>query len=97
MVLGTALGWANATTVVVSIILAFGFGYALTVRGVLRSGATLDQAIRVALAADTVSIAVMELVRQRGGRRRAGCPGRRPGQWALLGYRWPCRWPSRLW
>jgi hypothetical protein len=48
--------------VVLSIVLAFVFGYALTMRGVLRSGAGLRTALRVALAADTVSIAVMELV-----------------------------------
>jgi hypothetical protein len=62
MVIGTAAGWHNAATVTVSIILAFVFGYALTLRGVLRGGLGLAAAIRVALAADTVSIAVMELV-----------------------------------
>jgi len=62
MVLGTALGWHNAATVVVSVLLAFVFGYSLTMRGVLRSGLTLRSAVTVALAADTVSIAVMELV-----------------------------------
>ncbi|WP_424214162.1 DUF4396 domain-containing protein [Streptomyces sp. BI20] len=62
MILGTALGWGNAATMVLAIALAFVFGYALTLRGVLRSGLGLGAAIRVALAADTVSIAVMELV-----------------------------------
>jgi len=62
MVVGTALGWHNAATVVLSVVLAFVFGYALTMRGVLRSGLALASAVRVALAADTVSIAVMELV-----------------------------------
>ncbi|GAA4350777.1 DUF4396 domain-containing protein [Angustibacter luteus] len=62
MVIGTAFGLPNATTVVLSIALAFAFGYALTLRGVLRSGLDVRSAIRVALAADTVSIAVMELV-----------------------------------
>lgn len=42
--------------------LAFVFGYALTMRGVLRAGVGVRQALRVALAADTVSIAVMEIV-----------------------------------
>jgi hypothetical protein len=62
MVAGTSLGLHNAATVVVSILLAFVFGYGLTMRGVLRAGLPLRQALGVALAADTVSIAVMELI-----------------------------------
>lgn len=62
MIIGTAAGLHNAATVVVSIALAFVFGYALTMRGVLRAGLALRQALKVALAADTVSIAVMELI-----------------------------------
>ena len=62
MVLGTALGLHNAATVVLSIVLAFFIGYALTMRGVLKGGLGFKAALKVALAADTVSIAVMELV-----------------------------------
>ncbi|MEU1316733.1 DUF4396 domain-containing protein [Streptomyces tibetensis] len=62
MVIGTALGWGNAPTMVVAIGLAFLFGYSFTLFAVLRAGLSLKAAIRVALAADTVSIAVMELV-----------------------------------
>jgi hypothetical protein len=62
MVIGTALGWGDVPTIVLSIALAFLFGYALTIRPVLRSGLPFRQAIGVALAADTVSIAVMEIV-----------------------------------
>ena len=62
MVIGTAAGLLNAATVVLSIVLAFVFGYALTMRGVLRAGVGFRQAVRVALAADTVSIAVMEIL-----------------------------------
>src|SRR3954454_14008434 len=62
MVIGTATGMSNAATVVLSIALAFVFGYALTMRGVLASGVGFRQALRIALAADTVSIAVMEVV-----------------------------------
>jgi hypothetical protein len=62
MVIGTAAGLHNAATVVLSIALAFVFGYALTMRGVLRAGVGVRRALKVALAADTVSIAVMELV-----------------------------------
>jgi hypothetical protein len=62
MVIGTALGLHNATTIVLSIILAFIFGYALTMRGVLRAGVGFRTALGVALAADTVSIAIMEVL-----------------------------------
>lgn len=62
MVIGTSLGLHDAATVVLAIALAFAFGYAFTTRGVLRAGLPLRQALRVALAADTVSIAVMEVV-----------------------------------
>jgi hypothetical protein len=62
MVIGTALGLHNAATVVLSIALAFLFGYGLTMRGVLRAGVSLRQAFGIALAADSVSIAVMELM-----------------------------------
>src|SRR5215203_1607198 len=62
MVIGTTAGLANGTTVALSIALAFFFGYALTVRGVLRAGLPLGRAVRVALAADTISIVVMEVV-----------------------------------
>jgi hypothetical protein len=62
MVIGTSMGLHNGATVVLSIALAFVFGYGLTMRGVLRAGVPFRQALKVALAADTVSIAVMEVV-----------------------------------
>jgi hypothetical protein len=62
MVIGTALGWSNGATIALAIVLAFFFGYSLTIRPVLRSGVPFRQAVKVALAADTVSIAVMEIV-----------------------------------
>ncbi|NGO71151.1 DUF4396 domain-containing protein [Streptomyces boncukensis] len=62
MVVGTALGWHNAPTMVLAIALAFVFGYSLTMVAVLRAGLDLRAALKVALAADTVSIVVMELV-----------------------------------
>jgi hypothetical protein len=62
MVIGTAFGWGNAATVVLSIALAFLFGYSLTMRPVLRAGLALGAAIPIAFASDTVSIAVMELI-----------------------------------
>ena len=58
----TAIWIQTATSVVLSIVLAFVFGYALTMRGVLRAGVDLRTALKVALVADTVSIAVMEVL-----------------------------------
>ncbi|MFJ6608899.1 DUF4396 domain-containing protein [Streptomyces sp. NPDC091289] len=62
MVIGTALMWGNVETMVLAIALAFVFGYSFTLFAVRRAGLGLKAAVKVALAADTVSIAVMELV-----------------------------------
>ncbi|OEJ31654.1 DUF4396 domain-containing protein [Streptomyces subrutilus] len=62
MVIGTALGWGNVPTMALAIALAFLFGYAFTLRGVLAAGVGFRAAVRVALAADTLSITVMELI-----------------------------------
>ena len=62
MVISTALGWHNAANIALSIVLAFAFGYGLAIRPVLRAGVGFRRAVGVALAADTVSISVMELV-----------------------------------
>ena len=62
MVVGTALSWGNVPTMILAIALAFVFGYSFTLLAVRRAGLDLKTALKVALAADTVSIAVMELV-----------------------------------
>ncbi|MCU1632265.1 MAG: hypothetical protein JWM61_917 [Micrococcaceae bacterium] len=62
MVIGTSLGLHNLATVALSVALAFVFGYAFTMRGMLRVGVPWRSALRVALAADTISIAVMEII-----------------------------------
>jgi hypothetical protein len=62
VVIGTTLGWQVLPTVLLAIVLAFFFGYLLTMRGLLRAGVDFRRAVRVALAADTASIAIMELV-----------------------------------
>ena len=62
MVIGTALGWGDWATVALAVGLAFVFGYAFTVGPVLRTGLSFRAAVKVALAADTVSILVMEVV-----------------------------------
>jgi hypothetical protein len=62
MVIGTALMWGNVPTMILAITLAFLFGYSFTLFVVRRVGLDLKTALKVALAADTVSIAVMEIV-----------------------------------
>src|SRR3954463_9310333 len=62
MVLGTALGFANWATVALSVALAFLFGYSLTSLPLLRAGLALSAVASIALATDTFSIAVMEVV-----------------------------------
>src|SRR4051812_22457380 len=61
MVIGTALGWGNGATVALSVVLAFLFGYALTLAPLLKS-LRFGTALKLALASDTVSITVMEIV-----------------------------------
>jgi hypothetical protein len=62
MVIGTALGWGNLGTIWLAVALAFFFGYMLTMLPLLRSGMELKKALRLALAADTITITVMEIV-----------------------------------
>jgi hypothetical protein len=62
MVIGTALGWGNSATIALAVGLAFLFGYALTMLPLLRSGMAFGAAVGLALASDTASITIMELV-----------------------------------
>jgi len=62
MVLATWWGWGNASSIVLSIVLAFFFGYLLTFTSVRRHGLSVREGIALAFAADTVSILVMEVV-----------------------------------
>jgi hypothetical protein len=62
MVLATWWGWGDAASIALAVALAFLFGYALTGSSVLRAGMGWRTAATVALAADTVSILVMEIV-----------------------------------
>src|SRR6478672_10037668 len=62
MVLATWWGWANGPSIALSIVLAFLFGYSLTLLPLLRAGLGLRRATQLALAADTLSIATMELM-----------------------------------
>jgi hypothetical protein len=60
LVIATALGWHDLPSIVLAIVLAFVFGYGLTIRPLLGGGLPFGEAARVAFAADTVSITVME-------------------------------------
>lgn len=62
MVIGTAAGWSNWATVVVAVILAFFFGYLLTVIPLRRAGIPWSRTLRMASAADTASITTMEII-----------------------------------
>ena len=62
MAIGTALGWSNLATIVLAVGLAFLFGYTLTSIPLARSGMTVAVIVPIALAADTVSIAIMEAI-----------------------------------
>lgn len=62
MVIGTALGWGDYRTIALAVVLAFFFGYSLTMLPLLRGGIAFRAAVPLALASDTISIAVMEVV-----------------------------------
>ena len=62
LVLGTALGLSNLQTLGLAVALAFAFGYALSTLPLLRAGVAVGTALGVVLAADTLSIATMEVV-----------------------------------
>jgi hypothetical protein len=62
LLIGTALGLGNTPTIALAVGLAFVFGYSFSTRPLLRSGMTLRAALILVLAADTLSIAVMEVV-----------------------------------
>jgi hypothetical protein len=62
MAIGTALGFSDFETIVLAVSLAFLFGYTLTSLPLLRAGLALSAVIPIALASDTFSIAVMEIV-----------------------------------
>jgi hypothetical protein len=62
MIIGTALGWNEWQTIALAVALAFLFGYSFTLVPLLRGGLALAAALPIALAADTISITIMEIV-----------------------------------
>jgi uncharacterized protein DUF4396 len=62
MLLGTAFGWGNLATIVLAVALAYLFGFGLTSLPLFRAGLTLGAIVPIALAADTISITIMEII-----------------------------------
>lgn len=62
VVIGSALGWGTVATIALAVVLAFLFGYSLTMIPLLRSGMGLRKTLQIGLAADTASIVIMEIV-----------------------------------
>ena len=62
LVIAAQLGWEDLPSILLAVVLAFVFGYALTLRPSLSSGVALGSAMGLAFAADTLSITVMEIV-----------------------------------
>ncbi|WP_181704163.1 DUF4396 domain-containing protein [Chthonobacter albigriseus] len=62
MVIGTSLGWSMWETVALAVVLAFITGFALTMRPLLKGGIAFVPALKIAFAADFVSVTVMEIV-----------------------------------
>jgi Domain of unknown function (DUF4396) len=62
LVIATQLGWHDLPSIALAVVLAFTFGYALTLRPLVASGMAIAAAARLAFAADTLSITVMEIV-----------------------------------
>ncbi|MEE8606650.1 MAG: DUF4396 domain-containing protein [Nitrospiraceae bacterium] len=62
LVIATALGWGDVAAIVLAVLLAFVFGYAIMLWPLLHSGMSFATAARVAFAADTASITAMEIV-----------------------------------
>jgi hypothetical protein len=90
MIIGTALGWGDWQTIALAVVLAFFFGYSLTMLPLLRSGMALAAAVPVALASDTISITIMEIV---DNAIMLVIPGAMPGSTtSASGAAWPRRW-----
>lgn len=62
LVIAMALGWGNAASIVLAVVLAFVFGYGFTLIPLVKGGMTWSKAASIAFASDTISIAVMELM-----------------------------------
>jgi Domain of unknown function (DUF4396) len=62
MIVATALGWGDAASIALAVGLAYVFGFTLTARPLVKAGLSAGVVISTALAADTVSITIMEII-----------------------------------
>src|SRR5439155_22097009 len=62
MIIATALGWGNIASIAISVVLAFFFGYSLTLGPIIRANVPIRRAAGLTLASDTLSITTMEIV-----------------------------------
>jgi hypothetical protein len=62
MAIATALGWGNLASIVAAVVLAYFFGFGLTAMPLVRAGLAAGAIVSTALAADTVSITIMEAI-----------------------------------
>jgi Domain of unknown function (DUF4396) len=62
LAIATQLGWHDLPSIALAVVLAFVFGYGLTLRPLIGSGMAIGRALRLAFAADTISIVIMEIV-----------------------------------
>jgi hypothetical protein len=62
MAIGTAFGWSNLGTIAIAVGLAYVFGFTLTAMPLVKAGLAAGVVISTALAADTVSITIMEII-----------------------------------
>jgi Domain of unknown function (DUF4396) len=61
LAIATALNWHDLPSIALAVILAFFFGYGLTIGPLIRGGLAFSSALRLALVGDTISITVMEI------------------------------------
>jgi hypothetical protein len=62
MVIALALGWGDVVQIALAVGLAYVFGFTLTVMPLVRAGLAAGVVVSTALAADTVSITIMEII-----------------------------------
>ena len=86
LMIGTAIGLSTGWTVVLAVALAFLFGYTLSTFPLVKTGLSLTAALAVVFAADTLSIATMEVVDNVVMAAHPGCDGSRTRQLGVLGH-----------
>jgi hypothetical protein len=62
MAIATAFGWGNLASIAAAVVLAYFFGFGLTAMPLVRAGLAAGAVVSTALAADTISITIMEAI-----------------------------------